>query len=194
MHVESEKSLGAALALEESRRQGRQIPRRSVRPQLLMYSEHCRYVEQLRRYHAEFGREQVLVLIYDDFRADNERVVRTVLRFLGVEESVSVAPLQANPSSMAIRSQRADDLLNRVSVGRDPVSRVVKAGLKAVLPSRARRRAIGAAQRNVVMRPPPLPDEAVLDALRRRCAGEVVALGEYLGRDLVTLWDYGRFV
>ena len=34
--------------------------------------EHVRYVEQLRRYHAEFPPEQVLVLIYDDFRADNE--------------------------------------------------------------------------------------------------------------------------
>ncbi len=43
-----------------------------------MYSEHVRYVEQLRRYHAVFPAEQVLVLIYDDFRADNEATLRRV--------------------------------------------------------------------------------------------------------------------
>ena len=31
-----------------------------------------------------------------------------------------------------------------------------------------------------------------MSELRRRFKGEVVALSEYLGRDLVTLWGYGR--
>ena len=45
-----------------------------------------RYVEQLRRYLALFPPEQVLVLIYDDFRCDNEATVREVLRFLDVDD------------------------------------------------------------------------------------------------------------
>ena len=57
--------------LEEAA-QGRQHPAPLARPQALLYSEHVRYVEQLRRYHDVFAPEQVLVLIYDDFRADNE--------------------------------------------------------------------------------------------------------------------------
>ena len=80
-HYEDEKDLRTALALEESRRQGRNIPPRSLWPQVLLYSEHVRYVEQLRRYHDAFSPEQVLVLIYDDFRAANEETVRAVLRF-----------------------------------------------------------------------------------------------------------------
>ena len=194
VHVESEKSLRRAIALEPARRRGKRIPRRSIRPQLLMYSDHCRYVEQLRRYHDTFGRERVLVLVYDDFRADNEGLVRGVRRFLGVEDSAPVAALQANPTTAAMRSQRADDLLNKVSIGRDPVSRAVKTGLKAVLPAERRHRAIAAVQRNLVMRPPPPPDAALMDELRRRFASEVVALTDYLERDLVARWGYGPYV
>ena len=34
-------------------------------------------------------------------------------------------------------------------------------------------------------------DERVMLELRRRFRGEVLALGEYLGRDLIDLWGYG---
>ena len=60
-------------ALEEARRQGRSLPRRSRWPQVLLYSDYVRYVEQLRRYRALFAREQMLVLIYDDSVATTRR-------------------------------------------------------------------------------------------------------------------------
>ncbi len=37
---------------------------------------------------------------------------------------------------------------------------------------------------------PPPPDAQLMAELRRRYAPEVVALSEYLGRDLVSLWGY----
>src|ERR1700730_6426615 len=74
-HVEQEKDLVRAVENEEIVRDGRPV---------LRYSDHIHYVEQLQRFHAAFGREQVLVLIYDDFRRDNEATVRGVLRFLEV--------------------------------------------------------------------------------------------------------------
>ena len=46
-HVETEKDLRRALELEAPRRAGKKVPRRSHRPQLLHYSQHVRYVEQL---------------------------------------------------------------------------------------------------------------------------------------------------
>ncbi len=191
-HVESKKRLRAAIALEGARREGRKIPRRSHRPQLLMYSDHVRYVEQLRRYHAVFSPEQVLVLIYEDFRADNEGTVRAVRRFLGVEEAAPVEVMDANPTVKRMRSQQVDELLNAVSVGRGPVSRTVKAAIKTVTPGSLRLRAIQATQRHVINGRPQPPEEEVLLELRRRFKGEVVALSEYLGRDLVALWDYER--
>jgi len=64
--------------------------RRSHLPQLLQYSEHVRYVEQLRRYRGLFPQEQVLVLIYDDFQRDNQTTLRTVLRFLEVDDEYPI--------------------------------------------------------------------------------------------------------
>jgi Sulfotransferase family len=189
-HVESKKDLRSAIELEPARREGKKIPRRSHRPQLLMYSDHVRYVEQLRRYYDAFAPEQVLVLIYDDFRRDNEGAVRTVRRFLGVEEGSPVDVSEANTTSTRMRSQQIDELLNVVSVGRGPVSRAVKAGLKVVMPSELRGRAIEATQRHLVNGTPSPPDERLMLELRRCFKGEVVALSEYLDRDLVALWGY----
>jgi hypothetical protein len=188
-HVEAKQDLRKALSLEDSRRRGRRIPRRSYRPQALLYSEHVRYVEQLRRYHAVFPPEQVLVLIYDDFRRDNEATVRTVLRFLEVDDAVAIRAVDAN-HTVRVRSQQLDDMVHAVSVGRGPLSRAAKASVKALAPRGLRRRALQATRRRVVHADPSPPDEGLMVELRRRFKGEVVALSEYLGRDLVTLWGY----
>ena len=89
-HTETEKDLRKALALEGDRREGKAIPRYAARPLELLYSDHVRYVELLRRYHAVFPPEQVLVLIYEDFRRDNEATVRRVLRFLDVDDHIQL--------------------------------------------------------------------------------------------------------
>jgi len=188
-HVETQKDLRRAIALEGARCQGRHIPRRSHRPQLLQYSDHVRYVEQLRRYHARFPPEQVLVLIYDDFRADNEATVRAVLRFLEVDDTRPFEVSTANPS-VRMRSQQLDELVHAVSVGRGPASRAAKAAVKALTPSGLRRDALRVTQRRIVHGSPRAPDERLMLELRRRFKSEVIALSEYLDRDLVTLWGY----
>jgi hypothetical protein len=191
-HVETEKDLAEALALEPARREGRSIPGRSHMPQMLLYSEHVRYVEQLRRYHAQFPAEQVLALLYEDFRADNEGTLRTVLRFLGVEAQAPLEVLDANPSSRRMRSQRLDEVVHAVTVGTGPLARAVKAGIKAGSSRGLRERALRATRRGLVYGPPEPPDEALMERLRERFRGEAEALGEYLGRDLVSLWRYDR--
>jgi Sulfotransferase family len=188
-HVEAEKDLRKALALESARRQGKHIPRRSHRPQLLQYSEHVRYVEQLRRYGAVFPSEQVLVLIYNDFRHDNEATVRRVLRFLEVDDTHPIEVMDANPT-VRMRSQPLDQLVHAVSVGRGPLSRAAKTTLKTLAPTGPRRGLLRFIQRRVVHGTPQPPDERFMIELRRRFKGEVVALSEYLDRDLVTLWGY----
>ena len=178
-----------AIALEEERRRGRRIPRYTYWPQTLLYSDHVRYVEQLRRYSAVFPREQVLVLIYDDFRRDNEGTLRTVARFLEVDELSSIPVMEANPTER-VRSQRLHHMVHAVSVGRGPVSLAVKATVKAVAPRRLRRNALLATQSLVVFGQPRAPEESFMGELRRRFKPEVQALSEYLGRDLVSFWGY----
>jgi Sulfotransferase family len=188
-YVETEHDLTKALALEPERRAGRKVPRHTYWPKALLYSEHVRYVEQLRRYEEVFGSEQMLVLIYDDFRDDNEGTVARVLRFLGLDDSIAVGSVEANPTVRA-RSQGMNELIHALSVGRGPVSRALKGAVKALTPQRARRRALRAAKQRVLYAEPDPPDERLMLELRRRYAPEVAALSEHLGRDLVSLWGY----
>ena len=190
-HVESETDLRTALSLEEARREGLDLPPNSPRPQALMYSEYVRYVEQISRYHAAFGPERVLILIYDDFREDNEATVRTVLRFVGVDDTLALEAIEAAPT-VRVRSQRLDEAMLSASLGRGPAWRAVKASVKAVTPRRLRRRSLQALRQHVVYADPEPPDEALAMELRRRYRPEVAALSEYLDRDLLRLWGYDR--
>jgi hypothetical protein len=53
-----------------------------------------------------------------------------------------------------------------------------------------RRAALEETKRRFVFSDPGPPDEDLMLELRRRFKGEVEAVSEYLGRDLVTLWGY----
>jgi Sulfotransferase family len=190
-YVETESDFRTALSLEQERREGRQIPPYTYWPQTLLYSEHVRYVEQLERYRAAFATERMLVLIYEDFKRDNEATLRTVMRFLEVDDAGPVELIEANPT-VAVRSQRVHELVHAVSVGRGPVSVAVKRALKALTPRGLRRSALRATQQRVLYTSPPAPEERLMLELRRRFKGEVEALSEYLDRDLVSLWGYDR--
>ena len=177
------------MELEQDRREGRRIPRETYWPQMLLYSEHVRYVEQLRRYRAVFAQEQMLVLAYEDFRRDNEATVRAVLRFLEVDDAHAIESVQANPS-VRPRSQRANALVQALTVGRGPVAGVVKRPLKALTPDGPRRRALDAFRRRMIYAEPLAPDERLTRQLRKRFKSEVLALSDYLERDFAGTWGY----
>ncbi len=188
--AETEPDFGAALELESSRRED---VLRGEGHKALLYSEHVRYAEQLRAYRACFPPEQLLTLIYDDFRSDNARALRQVLGFLGVDEAAQLEPVSANPT-VRVRSRSGEQLLHGISVGRGPGSRALRRAIKMVTSERVRGGALHAARRAVVDREPPPPDERTVAELRRRFKGEVVAAGECLDRDLVSLWGYDELV
>jgi hypothetical protein len=188
-YVETEPDFRKAMSLEDARREGKRTARHAYWPQALMYSDYVRYVDQLRRYHAVFPPEQVLVLVYDDFRNDNEATLRRVLNFLGVEDEFPIQTTEANPT-VRVRSHRMHELLHALHVGHGPVSRAVKASIKAVTPRGLRRKVVFGAQRRLVFAEPLPPDEEFMTELRRRFKPEVAALSDYLGRDLMSLWSY----
>ena len=191
--IETERDLRKAMALEEPRRQGECIPRRCPAPGRLLYSDHVRYVEQLRCYDALFPPGHVLPLIYEDFRRDNEATVRQVLRFLEVDDSLPIEAVEVNSGRRkAVRFMRLHYMTRALKRARhnpaaaSPVARTVN----ALIPRPLRGHASELIWRRVVYSIPPPPDEELLLELRRRFKPEVVALSDYLGRDLVTLWGY----
>jgi Sulfotransferase family len=192
-HIESKNDLRKALALEPARRRGKRIPFRCHLPQLLLYSDQLRYTEQLQRYHSHFPREHVLVLIYDDFRADNDGTVKRVLRFLDVDDQQPISKIEVKVTQRYVRSQLVDDLTYWAPRGEGSLaSRAGKAAVKAITPRGLRRSTIMALRRRVVVAELPAPDERLMREVRQRYKPEVEALSEYLGRDLVTLWGYDK--
>jgi hypothetical protein len=184
-HVETEKDLRAALDLEGVRRQKRELERHPG----LVYSEYVRYVEQLGRYAAAFPPEQIMVIIYDDFRGENDATLAAVLGFLGVDRTLASGPIEANPT-VRVRSVRLYELLQSLYLGRGGPAAIVKWMIKALTPRRLRLRALDTFRRQVVYGKPDSVDEQITRELKLRFKPEVVALGEYLKRDLVTLWGY----
>ncbi len=187
---ETQSDFQKAIALVEARRQGRSLPRLSRTPWDLLYTDHVRYVEQLRRYEQAFSREQMLVLIYDDFRADNEGAVRSVLRFLELDDGLPIHLVKTRPSR-DVRFQRLHRLVNlrRLALqslpGAGTVSRTVNAFTPEYMRGAVRKR-----WRSVAFGEPAPPDERFIRELQLRFKPEVHALSDYLGRDLVTLWGY----
>jgi hypothetical protein len=193
-HVETAKSFRRAMELEPARRRGRRIPLLSQSPQTLLYSDHVRYTEQLRRFHRWFPRDRVLVVIYDDFRADNAGTIRRMLEFLGLPdpgEDVVVVETRTMPG---IRSQTLHQLGRAVLLARQNPSSTspVLRAVNAVIPPNMDGAGIRRAWAKATYRAPEPPDEELMRALRRRFRPEVEAFGEYIGRDLVTLWGYDR--
>jgi hypothetical protein len=188
-YVETEHDFARALELEEERSRGRSIPRHTYWPKVLLYSEHVRYAEELRRYHEAFGRERVLVLVYEDFRDDNAATVRRVQRFLGVDDTVPIVPSSANPT-VQMRSPRLHGLMHAVSVGHGRGSLAVKNTLKAVMPAELRRGLVRGVNERFLHRAPVEVDEELMARLRSRFKPEVVALSDYLGEDFVARWGY----
>jgi Sulfotransferase family len=184
-YTETQKDFQRAIELEDARRQGRRIPRFSQGPQALLYSDHVRYVEHLRRFHDVFPRKQVMVLIYDDFRDDNEETVRSVLRFLELEDDLPIEPLVTEPLPN-VRFLYLHQLARLLLVVRRDL------GLRRSGSTSRAASAFRAAWWRAVYSDPVQPDERFMLQLRRRFRPEVVALSEYLDRDLVTLWGYDR--
>jgi hypothetical protein len=185
-HVETEQDLRTAFANE----QRAAIEHRQVDgPRLPRYSDRVRYVEQLRRYEEVFPAEQILVLIYDDFRNDNKGTVRRVLDFLGVDSGVPITAVEANPT-VHVRSVRMDAFVRSLYAGRGPLAGAVKPVVKRLLPERVRGERLQSVRRRLLYGTPKPADEDFMLELRRRFKGEVQALGEHLNRDLIAQWGY----
>ncbi len=193
-HVETQKSFRRAIELEPARRRGRRIPLLSQSPETLLYSDHVRYTDQLRRFHAHFPADQMLVLIYDDYRADNRGTLQRVMRFLDLGELEGEPATVETPTLPGLRNltlhqvERAVKLARRNPGSRSPALRAIN----TVLPPTLHSRRFEQAWKKVVYKPPPPPDEDLMNELRGRFRGEVERLSDYLGRDLVTLWAYDR--
>lgn len=167
----------AALAAEDARRAGRRIPRSAHLVEGLFYADTVRYAEQLARYFDRFSRENVHVIIYDDFRSDLAGSYRETLRFLGVREDFAPEFAVVNPN------KRARSALLRDFVQAPPEH--VKRFARLLFPRPLRQRVMkGLDRANIRYEARPPLEPALRAELSAHFAPEVRALEQLLDREL----------
>jgi hypothetical protein len=141
------------------------------------------------------NRDVVVQTAYDNraFVADNAATVARVLSFLGLESQEEFVPRQTG-TLPGIRSLTLHQLERVVIVAqRNPnSSSPLLRAVNKVVPSSWHSERLHNAWRKAVYAPPEVPDPGFMAELRRSFRPEVQAFGDYIGRDLVTLWGYDR--
>lgn len=163
-----------ALAAEEDRRRGRRIPAGAHNPSFLVYSQVVTFSPQVRRYLETFGRERVLVLLFDDLRDDPVSTFRRTLDFLGVDPSFTPEFSVHNPTKRV-----PNVALRKYMKTHRGVSRTVH----RLLPERW---VDGLRSALAIKQPQPSRDldPGLRSRLLERFGPEIEELGALIGRDL----------
>ena len=135
------------------------------------------YYAHLKRYLDTFDPSQFKILLYEDFKTEPFRVLRSIFRFLGVDDTFS------------------PDLSNRYMVGGMPKNRAcglliriipIKAVLRPYVPSALRQRLgsyINSLQQQMLLKPPPLTPD-VRRELIQLYREDILRLQDLIQRDL----------
>ena len=187
---EEVKDFETALALESRRKRGEAIPEGCLIPELLYYSERVKYADQLARIYDYFPPDQVQVLIYDDFKRDNEAVYTQLLSFLDVRSDFRPAFRKHN-KGQKLQSKTAQTLVHRLSHGRGGW-KGLHTLLTTLLPPAVRRFLLRLAFRKVVFTEKDQVSQELRTRLTRTYRPEVERFSAMIGRDMVTEWGYKK--
>ena len=179
-------SFEEALAAEPDRRQGKRIRRAAHCISGLYYRDMARFCEQTQRYFDVFGRDNVKVVIFDDFKADTAAVYRDVLAFLELDPSFRTSFDIINPNK-EVRLEWLQKSIIRSGFSlmllKDRLTYL--ATIHSLLPSAYRKQAVKgviAAYTRYERRSPLTAD--IRQALQRDCQTDIDKLSDLLGRDL----------
>ena len=168
-----------ALMEEKNRRLGLRIPVNCEIAFGLLYHEVAKYDEQLERYFNVFGRNNVKVIIFDDFKRDTARVYKETCEFLDVKSD-------CRPNCRVINANKI--VINWVLMHfwRDPPK--FAQWLGNVMPSSVRQRLVDRIRsRSFQVAPRPPMDQELRRQLQQEFLPGVERLSQLLGRDL-THW------
>jgi Sulfotransferase domain len=168
-----------ALMAEETRRGGLLLPVNCKIKFALLYREIAKYDQQVERYLKVFGREQVKVIIFDDFKKDTARAYKETCEFLDVN-----ADFRAN-----FRTINAHKVVhNRVLMHfwRNPPK--LARWLGNLMPRLERERLVDALRRrSFCVAPLPSMNQEMRQQLQQQFLPSVERLSQLIGRDL-THW------
>ncbi len=180
--VEEETDFQRALELEQQRSKGDHIPTRVRVPSYLFYSQRMKYFEQVQRYSRSFPSEQLLIMLHDEFRADNAASYRRVLDFLELPDDGFSARFGEVHGSREPRSPWLNKVINH-----PPLKNIFYRMLGGRLYTRLHKSIAPLLMRSATRDPIPAAARQQLMGMSYR---EVERLGELIDKDLLSLWGY----
>jgi len=173
-----------ALSLEDRRKKGQSLPQKCFFPQGLFYKEVARFGEQVKRYLDAFGKENVHVIIFEDFKIQTDRIYRNVIRFLDVDANYTPDFGIINVSKRAYMSG-----INRFLFSTNPtalIPRIVKRIISPNMRQKIRKKII--MLNTYAYERKPL-HESFKRELLMEFEQDIRSLSEIIGRDL-KCWSY----
>jgi hypothetical protein len=182
---EDVKDFRQALSIEPERKKGHYLSKRVIIPSWLFYSQFIDYSQQLKRFSSLFDKDQIKVLIFNDFKMDTRRIYREILSFLDVDPNFVPDFAVVNPYKKSVKWPRLKHLLfdspyfRKIQhlIFRDTVyARLVQFYKKMIL----------------IEEPKQTLDPQLKKELMLTFKIEVEKLSDVLQRDLITLWGYNE--
>ncbi|NET03206.1 MAG: sulfotransferase [Symploca sp. SIO2B6] len=176
-----------ALEAESDRRQGKRIPKKCTHPAKLFYRDVVKFAEQVENYFNSFGKEQVHIIIFNDFQRDTNKVYRDTLEFLGVDPEFQTEYNKKNVNKK-VRNVALQNLVKH------PPAKILEMGKFLIpLPSSQRRAILEALKNKLRSFNTKTTERTPLDPELRRSlqtefAPEIERLSNLIGRDL-TFWS-----
>ncbi len=168
--------LEAGLSLEEERKQNGFEP-------MWRYKELSSYYQQVRHFLEVLGKQQLKVLLYEEFYADPGQALRDIFTFLGVKEDVVIdTSVRFNPSGMP-KSRKLYTPLNKFIFNPNALEKRIKSLVPQHLRKKWASKLIGMSVERVSI------DPQIQEELRAYFAEDVKNLEDLLQRDLYC-WGY----
>ena len=133
-----------------------------------------RYYEQVKRYLDVFGKDQVHIVIYDEFRADTPTVYQRALEFLAVDSTFRPESFDVVNPSKKVRNP----LIHRITSSQT----LIKLGMKLPLITIPIYRAIKVLNSTKHDRPP--LSDLLIKRLKTMLHDDVIQLSQLIDRDL----------
>jgi hypothetical protein len=166
------KDFREALALEDDRRT-------KGANHFWLYKSNGLYAERLKKYFDTFPRNQFFIFLYENWRANNQKILREIFKFLNVDPNIPVdTNIHFNVGSTA-RIPAIASFLHKQT----PLKNILEAILRPLLPKSIRYR-IWSYITGLNQKPAPMLDPQLRKELLEFYRQDILALQDLIAMDL----------
>lgn len=175
--AENIKSLKKALAAEEERRKNNQVPKTAQRASFLFYREYTKFSKHIQKYQNAFPKEQIKIIIFDDFINDTAKVYEDLLDFLGVDTTFKPDFKIFN----ATKVSRIHFLNHPLLIA--SIAKILPKSIRYKLSKLNKKFNTKTAQKESL-------DPETEKSLKKDLKPELEKTGDLINRDLIKIWKY----